>query len=131
MNALDLSKVSLLKFNTYYALSIGIYLLISFSMERRFFPNPEFAFTMGVLIGLVIQFVILNLRIILMQRQLKHSGEIQITFSFLSIFINIIILLVLLSALNNFSLVFGFFIAHNLNILNIAFITNRSVKKND
>jgi hypothetical protein len=100
-------------------------------MERRFFPNPEFAFTMGVLIGLVIQFIILNLRIILMQRQLKHSGEIQITFSFLSIFINIIILLVLLSALNNFSLVFGFFIAHNLNILNIAFITNRSVKKND
>lgn len=131
MNALDLSKVSLLKFNTYYALSIGIYLLISSSIERRFFSNPELAFTVGMFIGLVIQLAILNLRIILMQKQLRHSGEIQISFTFLSILINIVVLVVLISALNNFSIVFGFFIAHNLNILNIAYITNRSVKKND
>ena len=131
MNALDLSKVSLLKFNTYYALASGIYLLISASIERRFFPNLELAFTSGVLIGLAIQFCILNVRIILMQRQLKHSGEIQITFSFLSIFVNIVALFFLISMINNFHLVFGFFIAHNFNILNIALITNRSVKKND
>ena len=66
-----------------------------------------------------------------MQKQLKRSGEIQISFAFLSILINIIVLIVLISIKNNFSLVFGFFIAHNLNILNIAFITTRSVKKND
>ncbi len=131
MNALDLSKVSLLKFNAYYALSIGIYLLISSIIERRIFPNPELAFTVGLFIGLAIQLAILNLRIILMQKQLRHTGEIQISFAFLSILINIIVLVILISTLNNFSIVFGFFIAHNLNILNIAFITNRSVKKND
>ena len=131
MNALDLSKVSLLKFNAYYALAMGIYLLISSTLEERFFPNPELAFTNGLFIGLIVQFCILNLRIILMQKQLKRSGEIQISFAFLSILINIIVLIVLISIKNNFSLVFGFFIAHNLNILNIAFITTRSVKKND
>ena len=131
MNALDLSKVSLLKFNAYYALATGIYLLVSSTLEERFFPNPELAFTNGLFIGLIVQFCILNLRIILMQKQLKRSGEIQISFAFLSILINIIVLIVLISIKNNFSLVFGFFIAHNLNILNIAFITTRSVKKND
>ena len=131
MNALDLSKVSLLKFNAYYALAMGIYLLISSTLEERFFPNPELAFTNGLFIGLIVQFSILNLRIVLMQKQLKRSGEIQISFAFLSILINIIVLIVLISIKNNFSLVFGFFIAHNLNILNIAFITTRSVKKND
>jgi hypothetical protein len=131
MNPLDLSKVSLLKFNAYYALSIGIYLLVSFSIERRFFPDSNLYFTLGVFIGLIVQFLILNVRIYLMQKSLLYSGEIQILFSFLSILVNIILIFVLLSALNIFSLVFGFFIAHNLNILNIAFITNRSVKKND
>ena len=131
MNALDLSKVSLLKFNAYYALATGIYLLVSSTLEERFFPNPELAFTNGLFIGLIVQFSILNLRIVLMQKQLKRSGEIQISFVFLSILINIIVLIVLISIKNNFSLVFGFFIAHNLNILNIAFITTRSVKKND
>ncbi|HRG46934.1 MAG TPA: hypothetical protein PLX69_13395 [Leptospiraceae bacterium] len=131
MNALDLSKVSLLKFNAYYALATGIYLLVSSTLEERFFPNPELAFTNGLFIGLIVQFSILNLRIVLMQKQLKRSGEIQISFAFLSILINIIVLIVLISIKNNFSLVFGFFIAHNLNILNIAFITTRSVKKND
>ncbi|MBK6606003.1 MAG: hypothetical protein KBF99_18280 [Leptospiraceae bacterium] len=131
MNALDLSKVSLLKFNAYYALAMGVYLLISSTLEERFFPNPELAFTNGLFIGLIVQFSILNLRIVLMQKQLKRSGEIQISFAFLSILINIIVLIVLISIKNNFSLVFGFFIAHNLNILNIAFITTRSVKKND
>ncbi len=66
-----------------------------------------------------------------MQKQFRQAGEIQISFAFLSILINIIVLVILISTLNNFSIVFGFFIAHNLNILNIAFITNRSVKKND
>ena len=131
MNALDLSKVSLLKFKAYYALATGIYLLVSSTLEERFFPNPELAFTNGLFIGLIVQFSILNLRIVLMQKQLKRSGEIQISFAFLSILINIIVLIVLISIKNNFSLVFGFFIAHNLNILNIAFITTRSVKKND
>ena len=131
MIALDLSKVSLLKFNAYYALATGIYLLVSSTLEERFFPNPELAFTNGLFIGLIVQFSILNLRIVLMQKQLKRSGEIQISFAFLSILINIIVLIVLISIKNNFSLVFGFFIAHNLNILNIAFITTRSVKKND
>ncbi|MBP6740402.1 MAG: hypothetical protein KA146_10440, partial [Leptospiraceae bacterium] len=91
MNALDLSKVSLLKFNAYYALATGIYLLVSSTLEERFFPNPELAFTNGLFIGLIVQFSILNLRIVLMQKQLKRSGEIQISFAFLSILINIIV----------------------------------------
>ena len=85
----------------------------------------------GVFLGLVIQFFILNIRIILMQRKFKYSGEIQIASAFLSIILNFGVIVYLLYSVNNFSLIFGFFIAHNLNILNIALITNLSVKKND
>ncbi|HNC56597.1 MAG TPA: hypothetical protein PLP33_14200, partial [Leptospiraceae bacterium] len=72
-----------------------------------------------------------NLRIVIMQKNLKLAGNLQIFISFFSILINVIILFILVTYLNNFSLVFGFFIAHNLNILNIALITNRSTKKDD
>lgn len=131
MNALDLTQVRLLKFNGYYTLLAGIYLLISFDLERRFFTESEFGFTTGVFLGLVIQFFILNIRIFLMQRKFKYSGEIQIASAFLSIILNFGVIVYLLYSVNNFSLIFGFFIAHNLNILNIALITNLSVKKND
>ena len=66
-----------------------------------------------------------------MQRKFKYSGEIQIASAFLSIILNFGVIVYLLYSVNNFSLIFGFFIAHNLNILNIALITNLSVKKND
>ena len=86
---------------------------------------------MGVFIGLLIQFAILNLRIVLMQRQLKHSGEIQITFFFIYVFYKYCNPSGSFYQLSIILAWFWFFIAHNLNILNIAFITNRSVKKND
>jgi hypothetical protein len=131
MNALDLTQVRLIKFNWNYALLGTIYLLIASVIENRFFKNADMPFTSGIFLGLSIQFCILNLRIILMQRKFKYSGEIQIGFAFLSIIINFGVLIFLLYSVNNFSLIFGFFIAHNLNILNIALITNLSVKKND
>lgn len=131
MKAFDLSKVNLIKFNIYYLALSAIYLLISSRLELRFFPNPELFFTIGLMIGLGIQFSFLNLRINIMKSDIQKSGNLQMMLSFLSIVINVIALIILLSFINNFSLVFGFFIAHNLNILNIALITNRSTKKDD
>lgn len=131
MQALDLTKVKLSKFSFYYIAFVLVYLLIFLVIENRFFPNPEIPFTSGVLVGFAIQFLILNLRIYLMQRNWRFGGEIQIAFSFLSLLINLAVLILLSYSANNFSLIFGFFIAHNLNILNIALITNLAVKKND
>lgn len=131
MKALDLTKVQISKFSAYYILFVFVYLLIFVAIENRFFPNPEIPFTSGVLVGFTIQFLILNLRIYIMQRNWKFAGEVQIAFSFLSLLLNLAVLIFLLYSVNNFSLIFGFFIAHNLNILNIALITNLAVKKND
>lgn len=131
MQAFDLSKVDKIKFNLSYLSLSAIYLFISSRIEARYFSNPDLVFTLGVFIGLLIQILLLNLRIVIMQKNLKLAGNLQIFISFFSILINVIILFILVTYLNNFSLVFGFFIAHNLNILNIALITNRSTKKDD
>lgn len=131
MQSIDLSKVRLLTFNAYYIALAGLYLLICSTVETRFFPDPDYPVTSGLFIGLGVQFCILGVRIILMQKKLHYSGEIQIVSTIISILINLVILLYLAYSEKNFSLMIGFFIAHNLNILNIAFITNLSVKKND
>ena len=75
MEALDLTKVKLSKFSFYYIAFVLVYLLIFLVIENRFFPNPEIPFTSGVLVGFAVQFLILNLRIYLMQRNWRFGGE--------------------------------------------------------
>ena len=131
MKALDFNHVKISKFIAYYLVLVFVYFLIAVVIEHRYFPNPEFTFTSGMLFSFIIQFLLLILRIYFIQRRFRNSGEIQTAFSFLSIFINFAVLIFLLYLANNFSVIFGFFIAHNLNMLNIALITNLSVKQND
>lgn len=125
---LDLSKVTVSRFNFYYILYSTAYLVIAFVLEKHFFFDPEFPFAAGIGIGLIVQVVLLNIKIFFMQSKSKFAGHFQVAFAFASLLANGAVLYYMMNVINKFGSFLGFFIALNLNILNIVLLAkeNRS-----
>lgn len=71
MKALDFNHVKISKFIAYYLVLVFVYFLIAVVIEHRYFPNPEFTFTSGMLFSFIIQFLLLILRIYFIQRRFR------------------------------------------------------------
>lgn len=121
MNAIDFTKIEKKKFNFYYFLSISVYLLFSFWMENWFF-NTSHLFTYGMVSCFVIQFLIMELRLnAVLSRQ--NASMLQMSISFLSFFLNILILIFFIKYFNKNTILLGFLIAFNIGLINIVFIS--------
>lgn len=126
---LDLSKVPKLKFSLFYILISSLTTISLYLIELKFFSLSEFEFSKSVGITLFFSFCYLFLRIILMQKEFLFQAQIQIFLSFLSFVFNFMLVYHLTESFTKNLPFFGFLLAYNLHILNIAIITKILVKQ--
>ncbi len=126
---LDLSKVSKLKFSLFYILISAFFTLIFYLIELKFYPSNELGFTKSVGITFIFSFIYLFLRIVLMQKEFLLQAQLQILLSFLSFGFNFFLVYLITESFTKNLPFFGFLLAYNLHILNIAIITKILVKK--
>lgn len=123
LSYLDLSIVSIFEFSLLYINLVFFYLAVSVSMEASFFHDNVLAISAGLVCTFVLSFVFLIFRMLLMKAKIRAALNWQIFFSFLSFPINLLFLFWLTDFFEKILPFFGFLIAYNLHILNIAFIT--------
>lgn len=127
MRAIDFAELGIKKFTFYYVLSVLILSAFSSFIESQFFQTYN-TFSLGMLSSFLIQFLILELRLIA-AKQKADASILQISISILSMLLNVVAIIIFIKYYNKNLALIGFLVAFNLSIINIVIISYFLSKK--
>ncbi|MEM7181589.1 MAG: hypothetical protein AAF518_11795 [Spirochaetota bacterium] len=128
--SLDVSKLEPTEIHSIYVPGAGIVSAVAFAVEFFYFGLAMTHATFGMVLGFLLQYALLRLRLYYMQRkQGRDAANWQMRISVYSFFLNLAFLTFFLLWTKNSLFLLGFLIAFHFNIFFIVLVSFRNQNK--